>query len=298
MIMLEITAYAKINLFLEITGKLPSGYHTVDTVMQSVSLSDSIGIELISKDRGIILHVGDKHIPSDERNIAYRAARKYLEATKADCGVEIHLKKGIPSEAGMGGGSADGAAVLVGINKLCGGLLDNRELSGIASTIGADVPFCIEGGTQRLGGIGTDHIESFSSPELTLVVAKPCTGVSTPAAYGYLDTLYNDFSEHSSVSSAELVEALRSRKDNLIRKLMFNRFEEASRGLCPESNELISFMSERSLGALLSGSGAAVFAIAENDNQAIELEKSIRTHYPDYFVTTANTVPSGCIIKD
>lgn len=296
--MLEITAYAKINLFLEITGKLPSGYHTVDTVMQSVSLSDSIGMELLAKKRGIILHVEDQHIPSDERNIAYRAAIKYLEATKADCGVEIYLKKGVPSEAGMGGGSADGAAVLVGINKLCGGLLDNRELCKIASAIGADVPFCIEGGTQRLGGIGTDHLERFSSPELTLVIAKPYVGVSTPAAYGYLDTLYNDFIEHSAVSAIELVEALRNRNDNLIYKFMFNRFEEASRGLCPESNELISYMNERSLGALLSGSGAAVFAIAENDNQAIELKNSIRNQYPDYFVSTAKTVTSGCIIKD
>jgi 4-diphosphocytidyl-2-C-methyl-D-erythritol kinase len=255
-------------------------------------------MELLAKKRGIILHVEDQHIPSDERNIAYRAAIKYLEATKADCGVEIYLKKGIPSEAGMGGGSADGAAVLVGINKLCGGLLDNRELCKIASAIGADVPFCIEGGTQRLGGIGTDHLERFSSPELTLVIAKPCVGVSTPVAYGYLDTLYNDFSEHSAVSATELVEALRNRNDNLIYKFMLNRFEEASRGLCPESNELISYMNERSLGALLSGSGAAVFAIAENDNQAIELKNSIRNQYPDYFVSTAKTVTSGCIIKD
>lgn len=297
MIMLEITAYAKVNLFLEITGKLPSGYHTVDTVMQSVSISDSIAIGLIPKRMGVLLHVDNDNIPTDGRNIAYKAAAKYLEASGADCGVEIYLKKNIPSEAGMGGGSADGAAVLVGINELCGGLLDDSKLCGIASTIGADVPFCINGGTQRLGGIGTDHIESFCSPELFLVVAKPNSGVSTPAAYGYLDELYKNFEGHSAVSSNELVEALRSGNDSVLQRFMFNRFEEASRGLCPESNELISFMAERSHGALLSGSGAAVFAVADGERQALALESSIRNKYSDYFVTLAKTVPSGCTIN-
>ncbi len=296
--MLEITAYAKVNLFLEITGKLPSGYHTVDTVMQSVSISDSIAMGLIPKKNGVMLHVDDNNIPADERNIAYKVAKKYLEESGADCGVEMFLKKRIPSEAGMGGGSADGAAVLVGMNELCGRLLDVSKLCGIASGIGADVPFCINGGTQRLGGIGTEHIESFRSPELFLVVAKPNTGVSTPTAYRYLDGLYKNFENHSPVSSNELVEALRNGSDSVINDLMFNRFEEASRGLCPESNELISFMADRSLGALLSGSGAAVFAIADSESQALELENCIKNKYSDYFVTSAKTVPSGCIIND
>ncbi len=296
--MLEITAYAKVNLFLEITGKLPNGYHTVDTVMQTVSLSDSINLELTSKDKGILIHTDIAGIPTDERNIAYKAAKKFIDATTIDCGVDIRLIKRIPSEAGMGGGSADGAAVLAGLNKMCGNVLSNDDLLTIASSIGADVPFCVNGGTQRLAGIGTDLVERLNTPELSLVIAKPMAGISTPIAYGYLDKIHDNFRDHKAVSSAEHLFSMRSNNSVGIARSLYNRFEEASVELCPESNELISFMRENSHGALLSGSGAAVFAIADGNTHARRLEQIIKDRFPDYFVTTAQTVSSGCVINE
>lgn len=296
--MLRIIANAKVNLFLEITGRLPSGYHTVDTIMQSVSVSDLLEIELLPERDGISLHVEGADIPTDERNIAYVAAKRYLEACGAACGAELRLHKHIPSEAGMGGGSADAAAVLSGLNELCGGLLTDDLLWKLASTIGADVPFCLRGGTQRLGGIGTDALEVFASPELYLVVAKPHSGISTPKAYGCLDSLHGGFVGHEAVSSASLCAALReARCDKLPKALLFNRFEEAVRSLCPSSDELIRFMNERSSGALLSGSGAAVFAIAESERHAYELEREIRDSFDGYFVITAKTRAFGSELR-
>lgn len=293
--MLKINANAKINLFLEITGKLPNGYHTVDTVMQSVSLADSLELELIPKSEGIKLSCNLPAIPLDERNIAYKTARAYLEATNADCGVRININKSIPSEAGMGGGSADGAAVLVGINRLCGTLLSEYELETIASKHGADIPFCIEGGTQRLLGIGTERIEKYSSPSLPLVIAKPQSGVSTPQAYRLLDSIFSDFVDHTPISPEGVIDFICG-KPGGCSEVLFNRFEYVLDELCPASKALIGFLKDRSHGSLLCGSGAAVFAIADSMAHARLLADEVKNNYGNCSVWTAETVPCGCSI--
>ena len=293
--MLKINANAKINLFLEITGKLPNGYHTVDTVMQSVSISDILEIDLIPKGEGIKLLCDVEGIPTDERNIAFKTARAYLEASNADCGVSIRLYKSIPSEAGMGGGSADGAAVLVGLNELCGKLLSDKELESIASKHGADIPFCIKGGTQRLLGIGTDGVEQYRSPVLPLVIAKPRSGVSTPQAYRLLDSIFSDFNDHIPMSPEGLIDFICG-KPGGCSDVLFNRFEYVLDELCPASKELIGFLRDRSHGSLLCGSGAAVFAIADNTEHAKSLADKVKADYGDFAVWTAETVPYGCSI--
>lgn len=295
--MLEVLAPAKINLFLEITGKLDNGYHTVDTVMQSVSLADIVSLELLSSGDGIIISCDIPGIPTDERNIAYKTAKAYLEASGADCGVHIDIKKRIPSEAGMGGGSADGAAVLLGLNHLCGSPLTTEDLCQLASSKGADIPFCIEGGTKMLDGIGTRVCEVFNSPSLCIVIAKPGCGISTPEAYGSLDKLHADFIDHSPVSPEKLLQALRlSDEENIIGNL-YNRFEEIQNLLCPDVCELTSFMCDNSHAAMLCGSGTAVFAVADSSAHARKLEKMIKNKYPNYFTTVAHTVSEGCLIK-
>ena len=200
--MLKIKANAKINLFLEITGKLDNGYHTVDTIMQSVSLSDRLDISLAPKSEGITILCNVSGIPTDERNIAYKIARAYFDRIGADCGAVISIDKNIPSEAGMGGGSADGAAVLWGLNDLCGDALDYGSLVSLAAEKGADIPFCIKGGTQRLQGIGAEPIAEYNSPELPLVIVKPDCGVSTPLAYRCLDSMFGDFFNHFSYAKS------------------------------------------------------------------------------------------------
>ncbi|MGM9643413.1 MAG: 4-(cytidine 5'-diphospho)-2-C-methyl-D-erythritol kinase [Eubacteriales bacterium] len=289
--MIEITANAKVNLFLEITGKLASGYHTVDTVMQSTALADRVMLDLLPASNGIVLTCNSAHVPTDERNIAYKTARAFLDRTQADCGVSIHIEKNIPSEAGMGGGSADGAAVLLGMNHLCGKLLTDDELLSIAATKGADIPFCVFGGTQHMGGTGTDWLETLPTPELPIVIVKPPRGISTPVAYSYLDSVHNDFSGHVPVSSRTVIDRINERFT------MFNRFEETLASLCPESKQLIDFLNDRSHGALLSGSGAAVFAIADSHEHAVVLADTVASEFPDCFVTVSHTSPMGCSIQ-
>lgn len=293
--MLKINANSKINLFLEITGKLPDGYHTVDTVMQSVSLADTVELELISHADGIQILCDTPAIPTDERNIAFRTAKAYLKKTGADCGVRIKISKSIPSEAGMGGGSADGAAVLVGLNALCGNLLSVKSLEGIASEYGADIPFCIGGGTKRLDGIGTEIQETFVSPKLPLVIAKPDCGVSTPQAYRCLDTLYSDFADHRPQLPTSLIERLSGRAGNYSDAL-FNRFEYVLGELCPISKSLVDFMKDHSHGSLLCGSGAAVFAIADSASHAKALADKVKGEYINCSVWMAETAPCGCSI--
>jgi 4-diphosphocytidyl-2-C-methyl-D-erythritol kinase len=164
----------------------------------------------------------------------------------------------------MGGGSADGAAVLVGLNHLCGNLLSIDRLKGIASRNGADIPFCIDGGTQRLNGIGTDLVERYSSPKLPIVIVKQRAGISTPAAYRYLDSIHNDFLDHMSMNPGDLLESLRKTKCANIGSLLYNRFEEVLEWLCIDSLQIISWLKARGCYALLSGSGTAVFGIAND----------------------------------
>ncbi len=293
--MLKINANSKINLFLEITGKLPNGYHTVDTVMQSVSLSDLLELELIPRNEGIKLSCNLSVIPTDERNIAYKTAKAYLEATNADCGVRIIINKSIPSEAGMGGGSADGAAVLLGLNELCGNPLDICVLEEIASNHGADIPFCIKGGTKRLLGIGTDSVEEYTSPSLPLVIAKPPAGVSTPKAYRMLDSIFEDFTNHTPMNPEGLIYFLCG-KPGGCSDVLFNRFECVLGEMCPTSKHLIDFLRDRSHGSLLCGSGAAVFAVADSMKHAKILANIVKNEYSDCSVWTAETVSSGCLI--
>lgn len=294
--MLEIIANAKVNLFLEITGKLPNGYHTVDTVMQSVSLSDVLKIELLSKNDGIKLVCSDPDIPTDERNIAYKTAQAFINAVDASCGAKIDVLKRIPSQAGMGGGSADGAAVLVGLNRLLGDPLTPAELKRIATKYGADIPFCIDGGTQCLGGIGTDLVESLASPELCMVIAKPRVGISTPAAYRFLDTMHNDFAGHNPIQPELLLQKLRSSKHDNISLHMYNRFEETLEVLCVESLEIIAFLKSMGCEALLSGSGTAVFGIAEGKKQALKLADCLNNKFSDCFVFVCETAQCGCLL--
>lgn len=293
--MLKIIANSKINLFLEITGKMSNGYHAVDTVMQSVSLSDSLELELIPKNDGIKLSCDMPMIPLDERNIAYKTAKAFLEAAGADCGVNISIRKSIPSEAGMGGGSADGAAVLVGLNELCGHPLDLSALEKIAAKYGADIPFCIEGGTKRLLGIGTERAGQYTTRHLHLVIAKPNGGISTPDAYRLLDTIYADFTDHKPKRPEGLIDYICG-KPGRCSDVLFNRFESVLDQLCPASKELIDYMREHSHGSLLCGSGAAVFAVADSQSNAKALADKVKNEYPDCSVWTAETAPSGCII--
>lgn len=289
-VVLELSANAKINLHLEITGRRSDGYHTVDTVMQEISISDRISLTLLPKSEGIRLQCNVPSVPCDTRNIAYKAASKYLELSGVDCGVLIVLEKNIPHEAGLGGGSADGAAVISGLNLLCDNALDTEQMQRIAVTLGADVPFFLSGGTALMGGIGTDFFERIDTPDLHLVIAKPSVGISTPAAYGYLDRIHNNFTDRLKTNYSPLINAIRQNSAKAISDSMYNVFETAADELCAPSKELRLFMKDNSYGALLSGSGSAVFAITDGRNHAAKLIDKLIRVFPDCYVEYATTV--------
>ncbi|MBR2640543.1 MAG: 4-(cytidine 5'-diphospho)-2-C-methyl-D-erythritol kinase [Oscillospiraceae bacterium] len=180
---ISVKAPAKINLFLDIVGKLPNGYHEIESVMQTVDLFDYVKVE---KDDKITVDCNN-NAPEGENNIAFKAAKLFFERTEIKSGAKISIDKRIPMQAGMAGGSADAAAVLFGLNKIFGEPLYEEELCEIGAKCGADVPFSIKGGTMLAEGIG----EKLSSlPEMAdcwLVIVKPDISMSTPESYKYYD---------------------------------------------------------------------------------------------------------------
>lgn len=184
---LTLPAYAKINLALSIEGRRPDGYHLLRTVMQSIDLADTVRVEVLP-DSGIELTVSEPEIPTDRKNTAYRAAEAFLQAAGCDRSVRIAIEKRIPSQAGLGGASADAAAVLRALDQLVGPV-GEEPLLEIAAKIGADVPFCLCGGTRLCEGIGERMTVLPDLPTLWVVLCKPPFGVSTPAAFAAYDAL-------------------------------------------------------------------------------------------------------------
>ena len=187
---MRVKAAAKINLALDVTGKLPNGYHTLESVFQTVGLYDEVSVELIKEGISLSCEVPENfaesdEIPCDERNIAYKTAKKFFEENGIDSGCRIHIKKGIPSQAGMGGGSTDAAAVIYCLSKLTGKSFSAPE------KIGADVPFFLTGGTAYVEGIGEKITPIADYSGKILVIAKGKEGVSTVEAYGAVDALEN-----------------------------------------------------------------------------------------------------------
>ncbi|MBE6595404.1 MAG: 4-(cytidine 5'-diphospho)-2-C-methyl-D-erythritol kinase [Ruminococcaceae bacterium] len=258
---LVLNAYAKINLYLEVVGKRPDGYHDLVTVMQSISLADELTLER-QQAEGISLTI-DGDFPTNENNLVVRAANAYFAASGTPFGVNIHLKKQIPVSAGLGGGSADAAATLQGLNTLNGGYFDQQALLRIAAGIGADVPFCLVGGTKLCRGIGEQMTPAPSTLSLTLVVAKSGEGVSTPAAFAALDRAFDDFRNFDRDTVPEaLLAGLANGDISRTVSGLFNRFESVIEPARPSVTALKrELLARGALAAQMSGSGPAVFGI-------------------------------------
>ena len=183
----SVPAYAKLNLTLDILGRREDGYHTMQMVMQTISLHDDVTVTLGGRD-GIICRVAGTELPCDERNLAVRAARAFFVAHgEAPEGLTIELTKRIPSEAGMAGGSADAAAVLRALRTLCAPSLPDKALEEIGARVGSDVPFCVRGGTQLAEGRGEVLTALRRAPGLYAAVCKPDFPISTPALFACVD---------------------------------------------------------------------------------------------------------------
>ena len=274
-----INAYSKINLTLDITRKRSDGYHDISTIMQSIALCDEIELTK-NKDCKIKISCNKRGIPVDERNSAYKAARALLDYCNiTDMGVNIFINKAIPVEAGMGGGSADAAAVLMGMNKLFDLQLTESVLVDIAAGIGADVPFCLVGGTKRCEGIGDVMRDVTPLPECFILICKPPIGVSTALAYSESDKYPQD----GSFMTPLMEKALETRDLNKIVEYIGNRFDDILQ--IPDVQIIKSLMNEYgAIKSSMTGSGSAVFGIF-TDEIKIKEAYNILKPYGDVFIT-------------
>lgn len=291
---IKVLAPAKINLTLDITGKLPNGYHTVDMVMQSVGLYDEITVEkkdAFGKTDNIInIYCDKENIPCDKRNTAYKAAELFAEKCSIICHLDINIKKNIPSQAGLAGGSTDGAGVLVALNELYNTELSIDELSEIAAEIGADVPFCLYGGTMLATGTGTDlkRIEHrFKLDNYSVLLCKPQINVSTPEAYKKADS--RPFSEN--IHSNALINALISENETSFFDSLYNDFDNLL-NLEDVRNIKDTMNNYGCIKAVMSGSGPTVYGFFTNSHQAEASAAALKEAYDDVCIT--KVCGTGC----
>ena len=268
-------ANAKINAYLNITARRPNGYHDIVSVMQTISLYDLVTVNLAPAPQSrITLSVsGNSELSEGADNLAWRAADLFLQETHLLGEVQIAIQKHIPMSAGLGGGSADAAAVLRALNRLCGEPLSTEELCKIGHALGADVPFCIRGGTMLATGIGEVLERVAPMPMCALVVAIGEEGISTPKAYAALDEKYHFF-EHRQAKNADVCELIDLWQNDAFFAscvCFYNIFEDVIPTENTDVDTIKRFMREGgACSALMSGSGPAVFGVFEKNEEAEE----------------------------
>ena len=258
-------AFAKVNYALEVHRKREDGYHEISTVMQSISLADEVGIERIEKGFELTVEPEGVEVGPTEENTVYKAQKMLGELTGLELPVRMCLRKKIPVGAGLGGGSADAAAALVGLNELFGLGLSAAELREIGLRVGVDVLFCLSGGTALGEGIG-EVLKPLPPPPLHhLVVAKPAAGAETAQIY----CAYDERLERSDVFVAPAVEALRSGDLDALARALGNDLAPVTKDLVPEVQELEKKLRRAgALGVTMSGSGTAVFGVFGSEAEA------------------------------
>ncbi|WP_290462527.1 4-(cytidine 5'-diphospho)-2-C-methyl-D-erythritol kinase [Acutalibacter muris] len=262
---MKINAYGKINLTLDVVGRREDGYHLLDTVMQTISVWDELEIQH-SRQPGVHLQCNRESLPTDSKNTAFRAAKFFLEDRGLQNeGVYIFIKKHIPSRSGMGGGSADAAAVLRGLNEMYETKLSAEKLMELGAKVGADVPFCVIGGAARCTGTGAQVEPIVPMPECWLVVCKPPTGMSTPRAYALLD----QYPLSSIQATPRMLEAMAVGSLKRIGRSLANRFDETLR-MAPVRALKRAMTDAGALGAMMTGSGSSVYGIFETEQRARE----------------------------
>lgn len=261
---LVLSAAAKVNLALEVLSKRSDGYHEIATVMQTVDLADRLTLE--DADR-LELRASAAGVPTDATNLALRAALALRDAAGITRGVRITLDKRIPVAAGLGGGSADAAAVLLGLNRLWGLRWPRPRLEAIAVTLGMDVPFFLRGGGVLATGRG-EQLEPVEAGGSALVLVNPRFGSSTAEVYRRVTpAMYTDGKR-----ALALIEALRSRRPVRIAASLYNGLEAAVAPIHPEIGRMqAALLAAGALGAAMSGSGPTVFGVARSFEQARQI---------------------------
>lgn len=278
-----LNAYAKINISLDIVAKLPSGFHSMKMIMQSVELHDTVTLR--TNDTGqMTVKTNLRYLPRDDGNIALRAAKVFFEHCGiTGQGIDITINKQIPVGAGMGGGSADGAAVLRGMNEIYAAGLSGGELETIGMKVGSDVPFCVQGGTALVTGRG-EILESLTPmPQCPVVICKPPFSVSTAELFSKVHCE----KIRQRPDTEGIVNALAVGRLDGVAHRMFNVFEYilpsgAASSIQEIKSRLLDFCA---LGTVMTGSGSAVFALFDSELDAQSAYSALRPEYEECYIT-------------
>lgn len=261
---IHIEARAKINLTLDVLYKRPDDYHEVEMIMQTIALKDSVYIELLPE-KAIKLTSDCDCIPCDETNLAWKAADIMMSQYCLDAGLKITVHKKIPVAAGLAGGSADAAAVIKGVNRLFGLNKDEDELKNLGTKIGADVPFCIQGGTALARGIGERLTALTSIPNAAVLLVKPPFFISTKEVYNRLDL--KNINQRPDTNS--MISYIERQDIKSICRGLCNVLEQVSFSLYPQLEHIKRRLVQLgALGSLMSGSGPTIFGIFEKKKEA------------------------------
>ena len=271
-----VLAPAKLNLSLDVVGTLPNGYHDLDMVMQTIDLYEKITLR---RSNDLSLTLPGSFVPVNDKNTAVKAALAFFDYTGLLAGVDMTIYKRVPVRAGMAGGSADAAGVLVGLNELYGAHLSMSELCAIGAGIGADVPFALLGGTCRVRGVGDLMKALPPCPDCWFTVVMPDYGVSTPEAFAAYDKVGS--STHPDCEAQE--KAIRAGDLAGVCAAAGNALEECSGA---RDNEAIktALKENGAVTALMTGSGAAVFGIFESEEAARNAAEAVRAQWPQVYV--------------
>ena len=272
-------AYAKLNLSLDILSRRDDGYHEMRMVMQSISLADEVTIT--RREAGVSVSTNLKYLPCDDRNIAGRAARIFFSRTGIAGGADIVIKKRVPVCSGMAGGSSDAAAVLRGLCRLYGAPLSGDELRDMGRELGSDVPFCVEGGTVLATGRGDVLEELTPLPDCTLTICKPYFSISTPELFSRIRCERI----RCRPDTDGLLAALENGDLKNIARRMYNVFED----VLPRNASDIgvikqTLMEHDALGAIMTGTGSAVFGLFADPEYAMAARADLRETFDDCFL--------------
>lgn len=271
-----VLAPAKLNLALDVVGLLPNGYHALDMTMQTITLYERV---MLRRSAGLSLRLPGSLVQPNDKNTAIKAALAFFHYTGLLAGVDITIYKNTPVRAGMAGGSADAAAVLVGLNALYGAKLSMSELCALGAGIGADVPFALMGGTCRVQGVG-DLLKPLPPvPDCWFTVVMPDYGVSTPEAFAAYDTVGSSI--HPDCGAQE--KAIRAGDLDAVCAAAGNALEECSGA---KDNEAIKALlrAHGAVTALMTGSGAAVFGVFRDEAAARTAAAAARRQWPQVYV--------------
>lgn len=276
---MKLKAYGKINLFLDVIGKRVDGYHNLKMIMQTIDLWDEVDIE--KTDEGIELTCDNVNLPTDKRNIAYKAAELFINTYNINSGVKIKIKKNIPIEAGLAGGSTDGAAVIKILNVIFNKNLSEEEMIGLGKKIGADVPFCIVGGTAKCEGIGEIIKPLKPLRNCILVLIKPNFGVSTKEVFNKID---NKNYIHPRID--KILKGIDEGNLIQISSNLNNVLEQVTIEQNPVIEDIKKMIKANgSLGTLMSGSGPTVYGIFDDLHKAENCYKEAIKKYNQVFLT-------------